>query len=52
MIWEDNIKIDLKVISWEILDEFHLAQGRDQWLSAMNMAKQVQDSITVGDFLD
>jgi hypothetical protein len=28
--WENNIKMDLKVIGWEDVDWIHLAQIRDQ----------------------
>jgi hypothetical protein len=29
--WEDNIRMDLREIGWEIVDWMHLAQDRDQW---------------------
>jgi hypothetical protein len=29
--WEDNIKINLKSISWETVDWIDLAQDRDKW---------------------
>jgi hypothetical protein len=28
--WEDNIRMDLREIGWEVVDWIHLAQGRDQ----------------------
>jgi hypothetical protein len=28
--WEDNIRMDLWEIGWEVVDWIHLAQGRDQ----------------------
>jgi hypothetical protein len=28
--WEDNIRIDLREIVWEVVDWIHLAQDRDQ----------------------
>jgi hypothetical protein len=29
--WEDNIRMDLRVIRWEVVEWMHLAQVRDQW---------------------
>jgi hypothetical protein len=29
--WEDNIKMGLREIGWEVLDRIHLAQDTDQW---------------------
>jgi len=29
--WEDNIRMDFKVLEWEGIDWIHLAQDRDQW---------------------
>jgi len=28
--WEDNIRMDLKEIGWEVVDCIHLAEDRDQ----------------------
>jgi hypothetical protein len=28
--WEDNIRMDLREIRWEVVDWIHLAQDRDQ----------------------
>jgi hypothetical protein len=28
---EDNIRLDLREIWWEVVDWIHLAQDRDQW---------------------
>jgi hypothetical protein len=30
--WEDNIRMNLRVIGWEGVDWVHLAKYRDQWL--------------------
>jgi hypothetical protein len=30
-IWDDNIRMDLREIGWEVLDWIYLAQDRDQW---------------------
>jgi hypothetical protein len=35
-IWEDN-KVDLKVIVWEGMEWFYLAQGRDKWWAVVKM---------------
>jgi hypothetical protein len=29
--WENNIKIDLRVIGWDGMDWINLAEGRDKW---------------------
>jgi hypothetical protein len=29
--WEDNIRMDLREIRWEVVDWMHLTQNRDQW---------------------
>jgi hypothetical protein len=34
----DNIKIVLKEIGWEDVDQIYLAQNRDQWWSVMYIA--------------
>jgi hypothetical protein len=34
--WEDNIKMDLKEIGWEVVDCKHLAQDRDQRRALVN----------------
>jgi hypothetical protein len=34
--WEDNIRMDLREITWEGVDWMHLAQDRDQWWSLVN----------------
>jgi hypothetical protein len=31
--WEDNIKIHLREIGWDVMDWIHLAVVRDQWLA-------------------
>jgi hypothetical protein len=35
---EDNIRMDLMEIGWEVVDRIHLAQDRDQWPGLVNMA--------------
>jgi hypothetical protein len=34
--WEDNIRIDLRQIEWEVVDWVYLAQDRDQWRALVN----------------
>jgi hypothetical protein len=34
--WENNIRIDLREMGWEVVDWIHLAQDRDQWLALVN----------------
>jgi hypothetical protein len=34
--WEDNIKIDLREIGWDVMDWIDLAQDRDQWRALVN----------------
>jgi hypothetical protein len=29
--WDDNIRMDLMIIVWEVVDWIHLVQDRDQW---------------------
>jgi hypothetical protein len=29
--WEDNIRMDLREVGWEVVDWIDLAQGWDQW---------------------
>jgi hypothetical protein len=41
--WEDNIRIDLRKIGWEIVDWIHLAQCRDQWWAHANMVMNPRD---------
>jgi hypothetical protein len=34
--WEDNIRMDLEEIGWEVVDWVDLAQDRDQWRALVN----------------
>jgi hypothetical protein len=34
--WEDNIRIDVREIGWEVVDCIHLAQDRDHWRAVVN----------------
>jgi len=40
--WEDNIKIDLRVIGWEGVDWIAVAQDKDRWLAFINNAMNSQ----------
>jgi hypothetical protein len=35
--WDDNIRMNVREIGWEGVDWIHLAQGRDQWQTLVNM---------------
>jgi hypothetical protein len=34
--WEDNIRMDLREIGWEVVVWIHVAQDRDQWRGLVN----------------
>jgi hypothetical protein len=34
--WEDDIKMDLRVIRWKGVDWMHLDKDRDQWWAVLN----------------
>jgi hypothetical protein len=34
--WEDNIRMALREMRWEVVDWILLAQGRDQWRAVVN----------------
>jgi hypothetical protein len=34
--WEDNIRMDLREMGWEIVTWIHLAQDKDQWRADVN----------------
>jgi hypothetical protein len=40
--WEDNIRMDLREIGWEVVDWIHLAQDRDQWRAVVNMVMNLR----------
>jgi hypothetical protein len=35
--WEENIRLDLREIRWEVVGWIHLAQDRNQWRAVVNM---------------
>jgi hypothetical protein len=40
--WEDNVRIELREIEWQVLDWIHLAQDRDSWGGLMNTVMKFQ----------
>jgi hypothetical protein len=34
--WEDNIKVDLREMGWEVVGWMHLDQDGDQWRTPVN----------------
>jgi len=34
--WEDNIRIDLRKIGWEVVCLLHMTEGKDQWWDFVN----------------
>jgi hypothetical protein len=34
--WEDNIKMDLQGVGWEVVDWINMAQDRDRWRAVVN----------------
>jgi hypothetical protein len=37
--WDDNIRMDLREIGWEVLDCMHVVQDRDEWLALVKTAR-------------
>jgi hypothetical protein len=35
-IWEDNFRMVLRKMRWEVVDWIHLPQGGDQWQALVN----------------
>jgi hypothetical protein len=40
--WEDNIKMDLRVVGWGGMDWINLAQDRDRWRALVNAVMKLQ----------
>jgi len=34
--WEDNIRMDVREIGWEVVDTVHLTQDKGQWQPLVN----------------
>ena len=41
--WEDNIKIDLRELSLEVMDWIDVAQDRDRWQAVVNAVMNLRD---------
>jgi len=39
--WEDNIRLDLREIRWEVVKWIHLTQDRDQWRTLVNTERTI-----------
>jgi hypothetical protein len=50
-IWEDNIRMDLRKISWEGVDRSNVAQDRDQWQAVVNTVMNLRVSYREENFL-
>jgi hypothetical protein len=50
--WEDNIRIDLREIKWEVVGWVHLAQDKDQVAACCEHGNEHSGSIKGGEFLD
>jgi hypothetical protein len=49
--WEENIRMDLTEIVWNVLDWSHLAQARDQWRVVVNTVMNLGVTYKAGNFL-
>jgi len=34
--WEDNVRMDLRIMGSEVVDRMHLTDDRDQWWAVVN----------------
>jgi hypothetical protein len=48
--WEDNIKMDLREVGWD-MDWIHLAQGRDRWWAVANAGMNLHILLNAGNSL-
>jgi hypothetical protein len=48
--WEDNIRMYLRELGWEVVDWMHLAQDRDQWWAVVNTVMSLWVSYRPGIF--
>jgi ribosome biogenesis protein Nip4 len=39
---EDNIRIDLQEVGWEVVEWIHLTQNKDQWRALVNSVMKLQ----------
>jgi hypothetical protein len=40
--WEDNIRMDLTEMGWQVVSWIHLPQERDQWQDLVNTETNLQ----------
>jgi hypothetical protein len=40
--WEDNNKMDVIKIGWNVVDWIHLSQDRDQWRTLVNVVTNLR----------
>jgi hypothetical protein len=40
--WEDNIRMDLREMGWEGMEQTNLAHDRDQWWNLMNTVMNIR----------
>jgi hypothetical protein len=40
--WDDNIKMDLREIAWEVVDWINPAQDREQWRDLVDMVMNLR----------
>jgi hypothetical protein len=45
--WEDNIKMDLRVIAWDDISWIDLAEDGDQWRAIVNMVIKTSENFLV-----
>jgi hypothetical protein len=45
-VWEDNIEMDFREISWEGVDWIHLSQDSDQWRAVVKTGDLLTLSFT------
>jgi hypothetical protein len=50
--WVDNIKMDLREISWDGMDWVDLAQDRDQWRALFEYGNESSGSIKCWEVLE
>jgi hypothetical protein len=49
--WEDNIKMDLRVVGWGGMDWINVAQDRDRWRALVNAVMNLRVPYNAGNFL-
>jgi hypothetical protein len=44
--WEDNIRMDVRKIGWEVVDWIHVAQDREKWRATVNTIMKLRLEIS------